>query len=225
MEFKTNTGAIVVTIIILIIAIPKTGYLMDYRLDYCNDLDKIEEGLSGRTIFYEEEIIYNTEPVDITHEGFFACEIGFINANVEIIIDVIAIDICKSDDAVDEQADEDGRYASYDCGLDFFILNKDNYLNFVQGESYIETNSLYNFWSGSGSEQIYASSSNLLYDSYYFVMNWEYRTTKGEEFSGYPGYSRDYAGAYTTIWNDDSDFSFYYALDIDYTDDNLKGNL
>ena len=217
MEFKTNTGVIVVTIIILIIAIPKTGYLMDYRLDYCNDLDKIEEGLSGRTIIYEEEIIYNTEPVDINHEGFFACEIGFINANVEIIIDVIAIDGCENNVL---WSDETG-----DCDLDFFLLNKDNYLNFVQGESYIETNSLYNFWSGSGSEQIYASSSNLLYDSYYFVMNWEYRTTNGEEFSGGPGYSRNYAGAYTTIWDDDSDFSFYYALDIDYTEDNLKGNL
>ena len=129
---------------------------MDYRLDYCNDLDKIEDGISGRTMIYEEAIVYNTEPVDINHEGFYACEIGFINANVEIIIDVIAIDDCVSDDL---WSDEAGRWVSYDCDLDFFLLNKDNYLNFVQGESYIETNSLYNFWSGSGSCLLYTSPS------------------------------------------------------------------
>ena len=54
-------------------------------------------------------------------------------------------------------------------------------------------------------------------------MNWEYRTTNGEEFS--VDGSRDYDGAYTVILDDESDFRFKYALDIDYTEDNLKGNL
>ena len=109
------------------------------------------------------------------------------------------------------------------CNFEFFILDKDNYQNFLNGESYRHTNDLANTWFGVGSEQIYAGSINLLYDTYYFVVNWEYRTTNGEEFS--VDGSRDYDGAYTVILGDDSDFRFKYALDIDYTEDNLKGNL
>ena len=211
MEFKTNTGAIAITIIILIIALPKTGYLMDYRLDYCNDYDQIDEGGIFRAIA--------TESVGIDQNGFYVCEIGFINANVEILIEVQAVE--NSFDCIKEEIAE---YYSV-CNLEFFILNKDNYQNFVQGESYIETNNLFEFWGGAGNEQLYADSSNLLYDTYYFVMNWEYRTTNTKEFSGPHGYSRDFAGAYTTNWDDESDFRFKYALDIDYTEDNLKGNL
>tara|TARA_Y100001970_G_scaffold21873_1_gene25116 strand:- start:345 stop:974 length:630 start_codon:yes stop_codon:yes gene_type:complete len=209
MEFKTNIGVIMVTIIILIIALPKTGYLMDYRLDYCNDYDKFDDYNSFET---QIQVLRDTEPVNINHDGFYACEIGFINANVEVTIDVLALNAC------------DTYYLTSDkCNFEFFILNKDNYHNFLNGESYRQTNDLANIWFGVGSEQIYAGSSNLLYDTYYFVMNWEYRTTNGEEFS--VDGSRDYGGAYTAIWEEENVYSFYYALDIDYTEDNLKGNL
>lgn len=203
MEFKTNIGVIMVTIIILLIATPKTGYLMDYRLEYCNDYDQIDEG-----DYYSVFRVLATDPVGIDQNGFYACEIGFINANVEILIEIQAVDGCESDE----------------CNFEFLILNKDNYQNFVEGESYRQTNALGDIWFGVENKQLYAESSSLLYNSYYFVVNWEYRTTNGEESSN-GAISRDYAGAYTTIWGDESDFSFYYALDIDYTEDNLKGNL
>ena len=204
MEFKTNVGTIVVTIIILLVATPKTGYLMDYRLDYCNDYDQIDESGLLRAVA--------TESVGIDKNGFYACEIGFINANVEVTIDVLALNACDTYYLINDN-----------CNFEFFILDKDNYLNFLNGESYRHTNDLANTWFGVGSEQIYAGSINLLYDTYYFVVNWEYRTTNGEEFS--VDGSRDYDGAYTVILGDESDFRFKYALDIDYTEDNLKGNL
>ena len=127
MEFKTNIGTIVVTIIILLVATPKTGYLMDYRLDYCNDYDQIDGGLFRAVA---------TESVGIDQNGFYACEIGFINANVEILIEVQAADRIDGYGAnsVDctylEGIAED--YAV--CNLEFFILNKDNYQKFVQGD-------------------------------------------------------------------------------------------
>lgn len=204
MKFTTNIGTIIITIIILAITIPKTGYLMDYRLDYCNDFDKLDSYNS-----FETEILAETEPVDINYGGFYACEIGFINAKVDIEIKVLAVssftDFCLENT----------------CNFEFFIFNKDNYQNFVKGENYKETNSLSKTWTGVGSEQIFVSSNSLLYSSYYFVMNWEYRSSNQEEDIG----SRDYEGAYTTLWGDESDFIFYYALDIDYTEENLEGNL
>ena len=63
MEFKTNIGTIVVTIIILLVATPKTGYLMDYRLDYCNDYDQIDESGLFRAVA--------TESVGIDKNGFY----------------------------------------------------------------------------------------------------------------------------------------------------------
>ncbi len=205
MKLTTNIGTIIVTIMILVIAIPKTGYLMDYRLDYCNDYDKLDSYNSFET---QIQTLRETEPVDINQEGFYACEIGFINAKVEIGIDVLA-------------GSDNVGCAGNSCNFEFFIVNKDHYQNFVQGENYKETNLVSKTWTGLGSEQIYTNSNSLLYSSYYFVMNWEYRTSNQEEDIG----SRNYEGAYTSIWGDESDFSFYYALDIDYTEENIEGNL
>ena len=112
MEFKTNIGTIVVTIIILLVATPKTGYLMDYRLDYCNDYDQIDESGLFRAVA--------TESVGIDKNGFYACEIGFINANVEVTIDVLALNACDTYYLISDN-----------CNFEFFILNKIVYLKIL----------------------------------------------------------------------------------------------
>jgi len=220
MNYSANIGTIMVAIIILIVALPKNGVLMDYRLDYCNDQDKIEEGfqVSG-DIDYTDHLL-STDPAYINHEGFYACEIGFINANVRIIIDLLTDSYCALPNM-------DYGVASW-CSLNFLILNKDNYQNFVSGDNYGLSSTalipLAKTWDGQGTSTAYAENVPLVYDTYYFVMNWEYRTSYGETYYDSESLSRDYGSAYTSN-NNEGDFNFYYALDIDYTEDNLKGNL
>ena len=211
MEFKTNTGAIAITIIILIIALPKTGYFMDYRLDYCNDYDRRDK--IGLHVSTTVDIQQFTEPVDIYHNGFFACEIGFINAKVEITIDLFAY----SNDF--ETADRISECPGT-CDLEYMILDKQNYEDFVSGKIYAQPplSSLSGTWTGEGSTYAY-DDLNLLYDSYYFVVNWEYRIAPDEDIK------RNYGETYTDLSGDIVPLSFYYTIDIDYTDDNLEGNL
>ena len=213
MDYSANIGAMIVALIILFVALPKNGLLMDYRLDYCNDRDKIGHSINSNTI----------ESIDISHESFYACEIGFINGKVEIDIELLADADCIL-------------VGSSLCSLNFLILNKDNYQNFIDGENYGFSSTaliaLSEYWDGRGSTRTDATDIPLMYDTYYFIINWEYRTSYQSE-----NLSRDYGlrplfaplGAYTSTFDgNDSDFSnfdFYYVLDIDYTEDNRKGNL
>lgn len=210
-------ASVYMALIFLIVAIPEGGYLMDYQLDYCNDFDKTDaEGNSPLFQILRD----NTEIIGINEEEYYACEIGFINAKVNIQI------ILHSDD--DTCYNRDAGFAPMTCSIEIMILNRENYLNFVNGDSYGVTSTnlleITTTWSGIDTGSFESVDAYLPYDMYYFVINWNYRTSSGPE-----EIERDFESAYVSLLarggNTNPDFRFYYSLDIDYSEENLEGNL
>ena len=156
--------SIAIAIIILVVTIPDIDnpYNQNYVLDFCI------EGSDDNAISFE-------------WLDFFACEIGFIDGELDI-----ELYLAKDSPFTIQKASFDKAFSEY-TKVDILVLNYQNYNNFVKGEDYgvsnIELLSLNinpeNDFMGKDIDSI------KLYSDYYFlVFNWEYG--EGDGSYNYP---------------------------------------
>ena len=86
------------------------GLSGDFGLDYCNDKDSVTE--------YTDE----TERVVVHSNSFFACELGYVNGLVDLVLSISSFTYGS-----------EPQFQTLGVGR-AMILNHENYKNFVEGE-------------------------------------------------------------------------------------------
>ena len=199
----------------LMIVLTSHGFLLgnngsdgDFALNYCNDSDALDR--------------YADFTEFVAQESFFACEIGFIDGTVDLGWEILI-------DEYHERVD------------DVMILNHENYKKFVTGETFVfdAGNPLWPLSDFDSDRQItlpYQTISNhglditLPSDTYFFVV-----TKGGYDIWGSPEDAPKHDGslfesnAKCNFGNFDFRLdsiedacqysAFFYAVDLDYTDD------
>ena len=167
--------SITIAVIIVIATIPHNNnpYNLDYVTEFCT------EGIS-------------TEIVSFERLDFFACEIGFIDGEIDL-----GLFLSKRDN---EKESFEKAFEEY-TEVDILVLNYQNYNNFVRGEDYgvsnIELLSL-NINPENDFMQKSIDSLELYPDYYFLVFNWEYGEDDGTY--NYP------------------ELEFYYYIRLSYAD-------
>ena len=170
--------SITIAIIILIATIPHNNnpYNLDYVTEFCT------EGIS-------------TEIISFERLDFFACEIGFIDGEIDLGLYLSK----RVDGGIDSLGN--GRQNGDYTEVDILVLNYQNYNNFVRGEDYgvsnIELLSL-NINPENDFMQKSIDSLDLYPDYYFLVFNWEYGEDDGTY--NYP------------------ELDFYYYIRLSYAD-------
>jgi len=167
--------SITIAIIIVIATIPHNNnpYNFDYVTEFC------AEGVS-------------TEIISFERLDFFACEIGFIDGEIDL-----GLYLSKRDN---EKESFEKAFEEY-TEVDILVLNYQNYNNFIRGEDYgvsnIELLSL-NINPENDFMQKSIDSLDLYPDYYFLVFNWEYGEDDGTYH--YP------------------ELEFYYYIRLSYAD-------
>jgi hypothetical protein len=167
--------SITIAIIIVIATIPHNNnpYNFDYVTEFC------AEGVS-------------TEIISFERLDFFACEIGFIDGEIDL-----GLYLSKRDN---EKESFEKAFEEY-TEVDILVLNYQNYNNFIRGEDYgvsnIELLSL-NINPENDFMQKSIDSLDLYPDYYFLVFNWEYGEDDGTY--NYP------------------ELEFYYYIRLSYAD-------
>jgi len=202
---KNDLVLLVVASIILALVILGEGLLRDYTTEYCNKDSSVElEALSETTV--EDQIYFGIEPdypfylnKDV---GFFSCEIGYIEGDgyLEYLLNFPA-----------------------QFEKDIYILDYSNYIDYLNGEVF----GLNNF-------NLVTEKNDLMQDygkkgarfppsNYFFVINWDYRTSYEAEDVERP-YFLDHTApdeicptGFDYTWENSNCIMFNYYLDFDYS--------
>ena len=169
--------------------VENNGLSGDFGLDYCNDKDSL-------TQMEETEL-------EVAHfKSFFACELGYVDG-------VVAIGRSISSFGV-------GGVPRMDIETtgQVMILNHENYIKFVNGETYGFSNfylSELQSSAGAGETSEYKVGITLHSDTYFFVVDRGYGTNIGGEKTG-----RDLLGPNSPTGSTADPIYFYYVVDLDY---------
>jgi len=162
MKIITN----IVILIVIILILPVDGIAGHHRYHTCVDYDLIVDA-SGN---HENDGNYMN--LDLYDGHFYVCKIGYIEGEVTLGWEV------KN---------------SINANISIIVLNNDNLNNFVSGNSYGHSNmdlaNLYLDWgpiaqfnqANSDFLENRETSTDLIGDNYYLVINFGYRTTFQEE--------------------------------------------
>jgi len=163
MKIITNIAILIVIILIL----PVNGILGDHRYHTCVDYDLIIDAAGNN---YDNDGNYMN--LDLYEDYFYVCKIGYIEGEVTLGWEV------KN---------------SINANISIIVLNNDNLNNFISGNSYGHSNmdlaELYLDWepiaqfnqANSDFLENRETSTDLVGDNYYLVINFGYRTTFQEE--------------------------------------------
>ena len=165
------------------------GFTGDFGLDYCNDKDSLTQ-------------MEETELEVVHFKSFFACELGYVDGVVDIGWSISSFGVGgvpRMDIETTGQA---------------MILNHENYKKFVNGETYGFSNfylSELESSLGSGETSEYKVGITLHSDTYFFVVNRDYKTNiDGEETE------RGIFGPNSPTGSTADPIYFYYEVDVDY---------
>ena len=156
MKIITN----IVILIVIILILPVDGIAGNHRYNTCVDFDSLGDSAG------------NYMDLDLYDGYFYVCKIGYIEGEVTLGWDV------KN---------------SINANISIIVINNDNLNNFISGNSYGHSNmdlaELYLDWgpiaqfnraNSDFSENRY-TTTDLVGDNYYLVINFGYRTTFHEE--------------------------------------------
>ena len=165
------------------------GFTGDFGLDYCNDKDSLTQ-------------MEETELEVVHFKSFFACELGYVDGVVDIGWSISSFGVGgvpRMDIETTGQA---------------MILNHENYKKFVNGETYGFSNFYLSDLEsplGSGETSKYKVGITLHSDTYFFVVNRDYKTNiDGEETE------RGIFGPNSPTGTTADPIYFYYEVDVDY---------
>ena len=156
--FDKEAAVIVVAIIISVIVIPQAGVMRDYNTEYCNNK---WQDITGKNILQSHDY-----SILIEEKGFFSCEIGFLNGYARLELDVI--------------------FSNPSLEVDIMILDHYNYNQFLRGGNYGISNTDLFFMQELSPDIAFGGASDtveteFLSDTYFLVVNWNYRNSYGSE--------------------------------------------
>ena len=207
LNIKNDLVLLVIASIILGLVIPNEGLLRDYTTEYCNNTfsgDKlIQVSRSNYTTVEERNDSY---PFYLNKDvGFFSCEIGYIEGYAEMTY-LLTFPIPFEKEV--------------------FILDYSNYIDYLNGEVFgvnnfdliVEQNKIMHDFS--------SKETTFLSGNYFFVIDWDYRTSYVSEDVERP-YFLDHNAPEDICptgldenhtWENSNCIMFNYYLDIDYID-------
>ena len=207
--FDKEAAVIVVAIIISVIVIPQAGVMRDYNTEYCNNK---WHDITGKNILQSHDY-----SILIEEKGFFSCEIGFLNDYARLDIGVV--------------------FRNPSLEVDIMILDHYNYNQFLRGGNYgISNTNLFTIQELSPDIALGGASDTVetefLSDTYFLVVNWNYRTSYGSEEIERPYFieEKTYEECKGEVSNSEADWNlegcavFYNYIDIDYIDED-SGNI
>ena len=207
--FDKEAAVIVVAIIISVIVIPQAGVMRDYNTEYCNNK---WHDITGKNILQSHDYF-----ILIEEKGFFSCEIGFLNDYARLEIDVV--------------------FRNPSLEVDIMILDHYNYNQFLRGGNYGISNTDLFFMQELSPDIAFGVASDtveteFLSDTYFLVVNWNYRNSYGSEEIERPYFieEKTYEECKGEVSNSEADWNlegcavFYNYIDIDYIDED-SGNI
>ena len=207
--FDKEAAVIVVAIIISVIVIPQAGVMRDYNTEYCNNK---WHDITGKNILQSHDY-----SILIEEKGFFSCEIGFLNGYARLELDVI--------------------FSNPSLEVDIMILDHYNYNQFLRGGNYgISNTDLFTIQElspditfGRASDTV---ETEFLSDTYFLVVNWNYRNSYGSEEIERPYFieQKTYEECKGEVSDSEADWNlegcavFYNYIDLEYIDED-SGNI
>ena len=200
--FKKELTLIIIAVIILGLVIPKGGLLRDYNTEYCNDTFSDYTTVEERNDFGMEPDYPFYLNKDV---GFFSCEIGYIEGYAELTY-LLTFPIPFEKEV--------------------FILDYSNYIDYLNGEVFGVNNFDLIVEKNKVMHDDLSKETTFLSSNYFFVIDWDYRTSYESEVVERP-YFLDHDASdnicptgldenYT--WENSNCIMFNYYLDIDYID-------
>ena len=204
--FDKEAAVIVVAIIISVIVIPQAGVMRDYNTEYCNNK---WHDITGKNILQSHDYF-----ILIEEKGFFSCEIGFLNDYARLEIDVV--------------------FRNPSLEVDIMILDHYNYNQFLRGGNYGISNTDLFFMQDFVTNIVYGGETvetEFLSDTYFLVVNWNYRNSYGSEEIERPYFieEKTYEECKGEVsdseaWNLERCAVFYNYIDLEYIDED-SGNI
>ena len=197
LNVKNGLVLLVIASIILGLVIPNEGLLRDYTTEYCNDTFSDYTTVEERNDYYP---FYLNKDV-----GFFSCEIGYIEGYAELTY-LLTFPIPFEKEV--------------------FILDYSNYIDYLNGEVFGVNNFDLIVEKNTVMHDDLSKETTFLSSNYFFVIDWDYRTSYESEVVERP-YFLDHDASdnicptgldenYT--WENSNCIMFNYYLDIDYID-------
>ena len=201
LNIKNDLVLLVIASIILGLVIPNEGLLRDYTTEYCNDTFSDYTTVEERNDFGMEPYpFYLNKDV-----GFFSCEIGYIEGYAKLTY-LLTFPIPFEKEV--------------------FILDYSNYIDYLNGEVFGVNNFDLIVEKNTVMHDDLSKETTFLSSNYFFVIDWDYRTSYESEVVERP-YFLDHDASdnicptgldenYT--WENSNCIMFNYYLDIDYID-------
>ena len=199
LNIKNDLVLLVIASIILGLVIPNEGLLRDYTTEYCNDTFSDYTTVEERNDFgIEPYPFYLNKDV-----GFFSCEIGYIEGYAKLTY-LLTFPIPFEKEV--------------------FILDYSNYIDYLNGEVFGVNNFDLIVEKNTVMHDDLSKETTFLSSNYFFVIDWDYRTSYESEVVERP-YFLDHDASdnicptgldenYT--WENSNCIMFNYYLDIDY---------